>query len=181
MVQELNVTSWHVFPKVMHKFFWAMPRRPRLCFIWVYKILRLDEAMTFSLRSRLLRSISMKTRMLKFLVQDGRKYTKYDIWCHMVSNVIMVCFGMTLLMNKWTNIVMDDGWLHPLAKTQFAIVNNLWWIIVMDNWNLDETSLGKWQWWQHCKSIITLNNYKDWQHLVLVTHASQIFGQMVKL
>ena len=26
-------------------------------------------------------------------------------------------FGMTLLMNKFRNIVMDNGWVHPLAKT----------------------------------------------------------------
>ena len=32
---------------------------------------------------------------------------------------------MTLLMNKWTNIVMDDGWAHPLAKTIPSHVNNL--------------------------------------------------------
>ena len=55
----------------------------------------------------------------------------------------MVTFQMTLLMNKWTNIVMDDGSVHPLAKTLPSLVSNLWWNIVMDDWNLDEKSLGK--------------------------------------
>ena len=31
--------------------------------------------------------------------------------------VTMVTFRMTLLMNKSTNIVMDDGRVHPMAKT----------------------------------------------------------------
>ena len=44
----------------------------------------------------------------------------------------------------------------------------------MDDWNLDEHSLGKWQWLQHGKSIIPPNIYKEWQvmvreQLVLVT------------
>ena len=41
-------------------------------------------------------------------------------------------------LNKWTNIVMDDGWVHPLAITLASLVSNLWWNIVMDDWNLDE-------------------------------------------
>ena len=36
-------------------------------------------------------------------------YTNYDILCHMVFNVTMVTFWITLLMSKFTNIVMDDG------------------------------------------------------------------------
>ena len=48
-------------------------------------------------------------------------------------------------MNKWTNIVMDDGGVYPWAKTLPSIVSNLWQIIIMDDWNLDEKSLGKWQ------------------------------------
>jgi hypothetical protein len=61
---------------------------------------------------------------------------------------------------------MDDGWVHPLAKTLPSIVNNLWWNIVMDEWNLDEKSIGT--------SIATLHIYntpqkkidffyKEWQ------------------
>ena len=29
-----------------------------------------------------------------------------------------------LLMNKWTNIDMDDGWVHPLAQMPPSLVNN---------------------------------------------------------
>ena len=36
-------------------------------------------------------------------------YTKYHILCHMIFDVIIVTFWMTLLMNKFTEIVMDDG------------------------------------------------------------------------
>ena len=58
----------------------------------------------------------------------------------------MLTFWMTLLMNKWTNSVMDD-------------------------WNLDENSLGTWQSLQHCILEIF---YKErqimlGQRLVLVT------------
>ena len=82
------------------------------------------------------------------------RYSKYDIECHMVFYVTMGTFRLTVLMNKWTNIVMDDGWVHPLAKTLPSLVSNLCWNVVMDDWNLDEKSLGKWQYLQHCKSII---------------------------
>ena len=37
------------------------------------------------------------------------------IFSVMVFYVIMVTFWMTLLMNKSTNIVVDDGWGQPLA------------------------------------------------------------------
>ena len=63
----------------------------------------------------------------------------------MVFDVTMVTFWMTLLMNKFADTVMDDGRVHPLAKTLPSLVNNLWWNIVMDDWNLDEKSLDKWQ------------------------------------
>ena len=66
----------------------------------------------------------------------------------------MVAFQMILVMNKWTNIVKDDGWVHPLAKTLPSLVNNLWWNIIMDDWDLDEKLLGKWQKLQHYKSLI---------------------------
>ena len=51
----------------------------------------------------------------------------------------------TSYMNKWTYIVMDDGWVHPLANTFPSLVNNLWWNIVMKDWKLDDKPLGKWQ------------------------------------
>ena len=60
----------------------------------------------------------------------------------MDMNNIMT-FHMTLLMNKWINIVVDDGWVHPLAKTLLPLINNLWWNIIMDDWNLDEKTLDK--------------------------------------
>ena len=56
----------------------------------------------------------------------------------------MVTFWVTLLTNKSTNTVMDDGWVHPLAKTLPSLVSNFWWNIVMGDGNLDEKSVGKW-------------------------------------
>ena len=44
--------------------------------------------------------------------------------------------------DKWTNIVMDDGWVHPLAKTLPSLVSNLRWNIVTDDWKLDENLQG---------------------------------------
>ena len=35
----------------------------------------------------------------------------------MVFNVNMVTFQMTFLVNKFTNTVMNDGRVYPLAKT----------------------------------------------------------------
>ena len=61
---------------------------------------------------------------------------------------------------KWKNIIMDDGRVHPLAKTIPSLVNNLWRNIVMDDWNLDVEALDKWYSLQHCKSIIPPRNYK---------------------
>jgi hypothetical protein len=58
-------------------------------------------------------------------------YTKYDIECHTVFYVTMVTFWTTLLMNKWSNIVMDDGRVHSLAKILPFFVKNLWWNIIM--------------------------------------------------
>ena len=56
----------------------------------------------------------------------------------------MVTLWMTLLMNEFIKIVMDDGWVHPMAKTLPTLVVDLWWNIVMDDQNLDEKSYGKW-------------------------------------
>ena len=44
---------------------------------------------------------------------------------------------------------MDDEWVHPLAKTLPSLVTNLWWKIVMDDQDLDENSIDKWQYLQH--------------------------------
>ena len=56
----------------------------------------------------------------------------YGILCH-YGNFLNDTF-----MNKWANIGMDDGWVHPLAKPLLPFVSNLWWNIIMDNWHLDE-------------------------------------------
>ena len=66
---------------------------------------------------------------------------------NMIFSVTMITFQMTLLMNKFANVnnVMDDGWVHSLAKTLPSLVNNLWWNIITNDWNLDEKPLSKWQ------------------------------------
>ena len=74
----------------------------------------------------------------------------------MVFNVTIV-IQMTNLMNKWTTIVMDDGRVHPLAKSLPSLVSNLWWDVVVDDWNLDEEAFGYWQYLKHCESIIPQN------------------------
>ena len=82
----------------------------------------------------------------------------------------MVIFWMTLLKNKWPNIVMNDGRVHPLAwKVLPSLINNLWWSIIMDDQDLDKKSLGKWQYMQHYKSIIPQRIYKVWQINVRLT------------
>ena len=79
----------------------------------------------------------------KFGFYKAKSYTKFYIKCHMVINITMVTIWMILLMNKWTNIVMDDEWVHPLVKTLPTLVNKLWWNIVMDDWILDGKTLAK--------------------------------------
>jgi len=64
----------------------------------------------------------------------------------------MVTFRMAFLMNNFTNIVMDDGWVHLLAKTLPSLIGNLWWNIIMDDY-LDGTELHKLSSLHHCKSI----------------------------
>ena len=59
------------------------------------------------------------------------------------------------LPDHWTDIVVDDGWVHMFAKTLPSLVNNLWWNVVMDHdWNLDGKSLGTWQYVQHYNFVI---------------------------
>ena len=41
----------------------------------------------------------------------------------MITNATMVTFWMKVLMNKFTNIVMDDGQVHPWAKTLPSLMN----------------------------------------------------------
>ena len=63
-------------------------------------------------------------------------------------------------MGKWMNTVMHDGWVHPLAKPLPSLANNLQWNIVMDDWELDEKSLGKLQQLQHCNFLVPQEIYK---------------------
>ena len=68
---------------------------------------------------------------------------------------------------------MDDEWVYPLAKTLPSLVNNLWWNIVMDDWNLDENHLVSDNNW-NIVNLWSPNIYKEWEimlglHLVLVT------------
>ena len=100
----------------------------------------------------------------------------------MVFNVTKVPFRMTLLMNKFIKTVMDNGWVHSTAKTLPSLVSNLWCNIIMDDWNLDENLLSKWQYLQHCKSIIPPKNYKEWQIMLgwhsVLWHYTTIYNQL---
>ena len=65
---------------------------------------------------------------------------------NMVFSATMVTFQMTLLMKKWTNIVMDDGWVHICWSKPYVLLSAtcdeiLSWMIEI--WM--EESLGKWQ------------------------------------
>ena len=55
----------------------------------------------------------------------GSYCTKYGLWCHMAFYVTTVTFWMTLLTNKRTNNVTDDGWFHPLAKP-YLLLSTTW-------------------------------------------------------
>ena len=41
----------------------------------------------------------------------------------MVFDVTMVTFPMTLLIDKWTNTITDDGPVHPSTKTLPSLVH----------------------------------------------------------
>ena len=65
-------------------------------------------------------------------------YTKFGILRHYKNFLDDVSYEWVM------NIVMDDGRVHPLAKTLPSLVNNLWWNSIMRNGNLDEKTLGEW-------------------------------------
>ena len=94
---------------------------------------------------------SSQTHQPVHLVTTLYIYMRY-IW-YLVS-VTMVTIWMAFFTYEWTNIIVDDGWVHPAAKTLSSLVRNWLWNIVMDDWKLDEKSLDKWQQLQHCKFII---------------------------
>ena len=93
-------------------------------------------------------------------------HIKYDIVCHMVFYVIRGTFQMMFLMNKWTNTITDDGWLHPLAKTLPSLVNNLWRNIDMDDWDLDGNHLVSDSNCNTVHLIIPQIFYKEWQMML---------------
>ena len=64
-----------------------------------------------------------------------------NIMCHVVFSVTMVTFRVTFTMSEWTNNVMGDGWVYLLAQTLPSLINNLWWNIIVDDWNLDAKHL----------------------------------------
>ena len=92
----------------------------------------------------------------------------------MVLNATMVTFLMTLLMNKFTITVMDDGWVHPLAKTPPSHVSHLWWHMswMVEFWMKNHLVSNS-----NCNTVNLRSPkkfYKEWQimlgwHLVLVT------------
>ena len=57
-------------------------------------------------------------------------------------DVTLLTFQKTLLLNLVYKYC--HGWWIG-SKTLPSFVSNLWWDIVMDDWKLDEKSLGKWQ------------------------------------
>ena len=87
--------------------------------------------------------------------------------------VIMVTFLATVSMNKLTNIVIptySQFIQMPITETKFGgirILANLWWNILMVNWNLDEKPLGKWHYLQECEFRMPIFFYKEWQILLV--------------
>ena len=78
-------------------------------------------------------------------------YTKYCNECDTVFHVPMVTFLMIVLMNNITRTILPTYLEYiqmSIIETKFGllcILTTLWWNIVMDNWNLDEKSLSKWE------------------------------------
>ena len=70
-------------------------------------------------------------------------------------------------------IWMESVTINDTKYGIVCILTILEWKFVMDDWNLDELSYGKWRSLQHCKSKMPKLFYKEWQpmlsiHLVLV-------------
>ena len=77
---------------------------------------------------------------------------------------------MTAFMNKNLQVLpwMIKFWMKPIpiVDIKFGILhpnNCVFWIIVIDDWKLDEISLSKWQWLQHRELIMAKGCYKEWQ------------------
>ena len=88
----------------------------------------------------------------------------------MVFCATMVNFWMKLHINKWSNFVMDDGWVHMLAETLLSFVRNLRWNIVMDDWNLDEEWYGKGAWGAHFTILCVNTCIKKTSAFVKLNH-----------
>ena len=55
--------------------------------------------------------------------------------------------------------------IHPIIETKFGvlfILTNMWWDVVMVDWNLDEKLLSKWQYLQNCTCRMPKFYYKEW-------------------
>ena len=63
-------------------------------------------------------------------------------------------------------ILIDSMPQFETKLIMFCILTLLSWGIVMDDWNLDEISLTKWQILQHGKSIMAKLLYEEWQLMV---------------
>ena len=99
------------------------------------------EAITVTLFKRSSTVAISSFLIVSWVVQDAPLSTMFSvIWYYMSQWTL---FGWHFLMNKGANTVMDDGWVHSLAKTLPSLISNLWWTIVMDDWNLDENPLSK--------------------------------------
>ena len=55
---------------------------------------------------------------------------------NMIFSVTLISFRMTLLMNKWTNFVVDDGWVHPQAKPLTFSCNTHSWLVKATGYGL---------------------------------------------
>ena len=98
----------------------------------------------------LMRKTQRKTREPSPYLSSGQLHS-FSTWLqactelttlNMIFYVTIVICWMPLLMDNGTNIVKDGGWVHPSAKTLLSLVCNLWWNIVIYDWNLD----GKLHW-----------------------------------
>ena len=58
---------------------------------------------------------------------------------------------------------MNDGQVRHLAKIMPSLVNNLWWDIVMDDWNLDENSIASDSKCNNVNLQSPQQIYKEWQ------------------
>ena len=66
-------------------------------------------------------------------------FSSYAILCHYGNFLDDTSY-------KWVRKHCHEcWWVHRLAKTMPSLVSDLWWIIVMDDWNMDGKSLGRWQ------------------------------------